>query len=154
MTDDRDEIWDRVYEPVTGRAMHYRLIGQTPVPCSLGEWATSVSTADRRVRLTYVGPYEVSTVFLGLDHNFSGNGPAILFETMTFLRRDLAPGLHGDLGGSDVQAMDDRYATWEEAERGHQRAVDYLRAESGEEPEEITGPQASTESTREASSQS
>ena len=27
---------------------------------------------------------EVSTIFLGLDHNFFGNGPPIIFETIVF----------------------------------------------------------------------
>jgi hypothetical protein len=49
----------------------------------------------------------VSTVFLGINHNF-GDGPPILFETMIF-----------DGKSSDRQW---RYATWEEAERGHKVA--------------------------------
>jgi hypothetical protein len=48
----------------------------------------------------------VSTVFLGLDHNFGGRGRPLLFETMTNDR------------------MVERYATWEEAEAGHKRAVE------------------------------
>ncbi len=37
----------------------------------------------RRVRQRTVGPYWVSTVFLGLDHQIMGSLP-ILFETMIF----------------------------------------------------------------------
>jgi hypothetical protein len=31
-----------------------------------------------------VGPYRVSTVFLGVNHNFGGGGAPILWETMVF----------------------------------------------------------------------
>ncbi len=37
----------------------------------------------KRIRQKTVGPYWVSTVFLGLDHQFVGSLP-ILFETMIF----------------------------------------------------------------------
>jgi hypothetical protein len=42
-------------------------------------------TDKRRVALTRIGPFEVSTVFLGIDHNFRMDGPPMIFETMTFL---------------------------------------------------------------------
>lgn len=51
---------------------------------------------------------EVSTVFLGLDHSF-GYGEKQLFETLVF-------------GGSMDGTMR-RYATWEEAEKGHKEMV-------------------------------
>jgi hypothetical protein len=42
----------------------YILIGQTAVPCAdLMEWGWAMESMDRRVGRTYVGPYEVSTVF-------------------------------------------------------------------------------------------
>lgn len=47
----------------------------------------------------------VSTVFLGLDHRYAGEGPPIVFETLVF-------------GGVMADSMD-RYATWAEAEEGH-----------------------------------
>lgn len=54
---------------------------------------------------------EISTVLLGLDHSFSdSDGPPIIFETMAFL----------DSGDEDCV----RYATWEEAERGHANYVE------------------------------
>lgn len=142
-----ERLWQQAYaDHITGRAHHYRLVGQTPVPCSLREWTEIFSKENRRVRLTYVGPYEISTVFLGLDHNHFGRGPAILFETMTFLRRDLTQ--QRDVGDSDASEMDRRYTTWEAAEAGHQRAVEWVRSQfcsPGEEPQEITGADAATE---------
>ena len=44
--------------------------------------------SDRRdqriVKQEMVGDLKVSTVFLGLDHNFSPKGPPVLWETMVF----------------------------------------------------------------------
>lgn len=69
----------------------------------------------RRVALTQVGDNEVSTVFLGVDHNFSGQGPPVLFETMVF-----------DKDGKDIDCR--RYCTWDEAEKGHWEIVEALKA--------------------------
>lgn len=64
---------------------------------------------------TTVGEYEISTVFLGLDHNFFGNGPPILYETMIFAASD--------------DATDEmwRYATREQALAHHQKLVVAMR---------------------------
>jgi len=53
----------------------------------------------------------ISTVFLGLDHNF-GEGPPLLFETMVFLSNSN--------GGEDYM---ERYETYAQAEAGHEKAV-------------------------------
>lgn len=66
----------------------------------------------RRVAQTNVGDANVSTVFLGIDHNFSGGVP-LLFETMVF-------------GGPHDDATF-RYPTWAAAKRGHNRIVKALR---------------------------
>lgn len=51
-------------------------------------WAARLSLEDdskRRVAFTDINEdVMVSTVFLGIDHNFFGDGPPILFETMVF----------------------------------------------------------------------
>lgn len=54
----------------------------------------------------------VSTVFLGINHAFSG-GPPIVFETMVFSK------------GGDGDCH--RYATWEEAEEGHEKVCREFR---------------------------
>ncbi|MGV7794884.1 hypothetical protein PJP13_24240 [Mycobacterium kansasii] len=57
----------------------------------------------------------VSTVWLmGIDHSYEPDGPPIIFETMIF-------------GGQSDQELR-RYATEEQAMRGHLEAVDNLRA--------------------------
>lgn len=88
----------------------YRLEGKTPVPCTMMEAASLIESDDRIVARTEVGSATVSTVFLALDHNH-GRGPPLLFETMIFTATGAAHGYQ------------ERYATWDEAESGHARAV-------------------------------
>lgn len=52
---------------------------------------------------------KVSTMFLGIDHSFSQNRPPILFETMIF--------------GGDFDQDTYRYSTWDEAVKGHKKAL-------------------------------
>ena len=109
---------------MNGRPDHYRLNPDHTVepvevdldnPESLIAWARMFESDDRQVALTVVAPgVRVSTVFLGLDHNFSRKGPPLVFETMTF----------DDYGGGDCW----RWSTWDEAVAGHERAVAKVRA--------------------------
>jgi len=93
----------------------YKLIGKLAVPVDdLFEWGRWFETADRIVAKTDVGPLRVSTVFLGLDHNFIGRGDPPLFETMVF---------GGEADDEASESYCDRYSTWGEAERGHAKAV-------------------------------
>ena len=55
----------------------------------------------------------VSTVFLGLDHAYGGGKP-ILWETMIF-------------GGENDQAYQERYASYEQAIEGHQKAINFIK---------------------------
>jgi hypothetical protein len=88
----------------------YILKGHKPVKCDdLMGWAWWFEKADRQVRDTMQGEVRVSTVFLGIDSSLFGHGPPILFETLVFVNG-------ADAGG-------ERYATWDEAEAGHQRWV-------------------------------
>ena len=85
-----------------GRYQHYKLEKKTPVPAKdLSEWAEWMESADRRVAETSFAWGRVSTVFLGLNHNYSldPNDPPLLFETMIFG------------GGSEDNCY--RYCTWE-----------------------------------------
>lgn len=91
---------------------YYILKGREIVPTNAKEWAEWFETADRHVRNNSKGSIQVSTVFLGLDHNYSQKGPPILFETMIF-------------GGKYDQEMR-RYATWEEAEEGHKEMCELV----------------------------
>lgn len=83
-----------------------------------GKWfELSRVDGSSRVAETTVGDYWVSTVFLGLDHRFTGNGPPIVFETICFSQK-------GDHASDEMMQ---RYCTFEEAERGHNALVEMLR---------------------------
>lgn len=106
----------------------YILDGHMPVPApSVEAWGAWFETADRRVRLTRVGPYHVSTVFLGMDHNFSEAGAPILFETMVYCEG--VPYEFQGLSWLDEQA---RCSTWEQAEAQHEAMIAAVR-EAGDE---------------------
>jgi hypothetical protein len=80
---------------------------------TLEEWAEFwANEATRRVGWDEFDPgIQVSTVFLGIDHRYHGEGPPILFETMVF-------GL--SVEDDDFQL---RYSTWDDAETGHKVVV-------------------------------
>jgi hypothetical protein len=59
--------------------------GEPVIESDLLTWAKAFENSDRKVKQEHVGPFLVSTVFLGLNHNFS-EGPPILWETMVFLK--------------------------------------------------------------------
>lgn len=69
----------------------------------------------RRVAETFLNDGTwVSTVWLGIDHNFSRKGPPLIFETMVFSSEE-----------SPLLDMDcDRYPTEREAAIGHREMVD------------------------------
>ncbi len=78
----------------------------------LHEWARKFEDRDyKRVALTELPDgKEVSTVWLGLDHQW-GEGPPLIFETMVF-----PP-------GSRIELDAERYSTLEEAQAGHDAMV-------------------------------
>jgi hypothetical protein len=105
------------------RRFYYILAGRMPVPVQhLLQWAQWFETADRHVALTQLKHCRVSTIFLGLDHNFSDVGPPVLFETMAFQE----VGHPGD-SGEALSSIFGRYSTWQQAEAGHARCVDAAR---------------------------
>lgn len=61
---------------------------------------------DRKIQYDEItDDVSVSTVFLGIDHNHSGKGPPVLFETLVF--------------GGPLDGNMDRYCTYSDAENGH-----------------------------------
>lgn len=100
----------------------YRLEGKQPIhERDLLAWCKWFETADRIVAQTQIGDVAmVSTVFLGIDHNWSGRGAPVLFETMTFE-------MHGAAMVSADGLSQDRYTTWEKAEAGHARVVEHMK---------------------------
>jgi hypothetical protein len=84
---------------------HYILEGHTPKRVDFLTWGRWFEGADRAVALDRFRGGVVSTIFLGLDHRWSGDGPPLLFETMVF--------------GGPLDQAQQRYAFWNEAMRGH-----------------------------------
>jgi hypothetical protein len=92
----------------------YILEGKTPkIVTDLMTWATWFETADRTVAKDQIGDVRISTVFLGINHQW-GNGPPLIFETMIF---------EGPHDGYQT-----RSSTWDEAEKQHAEAVALARS--------------------------
>jgi len=92
-------------------------------------WGKWFQENDRRVAETTIGRYWVSTVFLGIDCNFSMRGKPLVFETMVFDRESKKK---YKLGEKEIESIGeeadvDRYSTWEEAETGHKKMVEKWR---------------------------
>ena len=94
---------------------YYILNGHEIVPCEdVLEWAKWFEKADRHVGYDEKKDIQVSTVFLGTDHNFGSKGLPILFETMVF--------------GGEHDGEQERYSTWKEAEAGHKKMCEIVFA--------------------------
>lgn len=93
-------------------------------PITSDEWRTLFEMPEYKVvARTETETYVLSTVWLGLDHQY-GEGPPIIFETMVFSRSewndDERLGLH------DFDCV--RYSTQDEARAGHEEMVTLVRA--------------------------
>lgn len=100
--------------------LYYKLDGKNIVECrDMMEWAmwyeTACRTGDRHVALDFIFGIRVSTVFLGIDHNYSMNGRPVLFETIVFVGRS----------GRDIDMR--RYCLYEQAEAGHKEIVEDIK---------------------------
>ena len=75
------------------------------------EWSKLFEEKDRIIARDEVGGYLISTVFLGIDHNFCGDREPLLFETMVF-------------GGSgEYTDYQERHSTNSQAVRRHYAIV-------------------------------
>jgi hypothetical protein len=88
--------------------------GKTPVETDLMTWAKWMeSRQNMHLGDDTIEGVRISTVFLGLYHSFGGNVP-VLWETMVF--------------GGDLDQEQERYSSWQEAERGHKEMVEKVTA--------------------------
>jgi hypothetical protein len=71
---------------------------------------------DWRIGFDDIGEVTVSTVWMAIDHNWSGEGPPLIFESMVF-------------GGALDQECY-RYSTREEAAAGHSRLLALVHADA------------------------
>ena len=84
-------------------------------PITLFEWCVCCESLERHVLQDYFedegNEIRVSTVWMGLNHSWCGG--LKIFETMIFGIED----------NEDLKDFQERYATLEESEKGHKRAV-------------------------------
>lgn len=89
-----------------------------PVPAldirAWGEWYEGFG--NRQAAEDWACGVRVSTVFLGIDCNYSGEGPPILWETMVF-------------GGVHDQSLE-RYSSLSDARLGHRRWLKRVKSVS------------------------
>jgi len=83
-------------------------------PISMEEWAALFEDFESRVigKSETAAGCQVSTVWLGMNHNY-GEGPPLIFETLAYCDH---------ISTNEIE----RYTTWEEAEAGHKRWVEFL----------------------------
>lgn len=68
----------------------------------------------RRIKEDWIGPYRISTVWLGINHQFWPDAPPLIFETMIFRDNDKRDEL-------DLEMQ--RYTYEYEAIKGHEEMV-------------------------------
>ena len=106
-------------------AMYFDRKGQ---PIELDEWTRLFEDQDYKiVAQHWVRGWMVSTVWLGLNHNFAGKGAPLIFETMTF-----PPGDEADGESVWGETYSERYSTEEAAHAGHDRAMTWVRNKLGD----------------------
>ncbi len=87
-----------------------------PIAADVQTWARWFNEVEcRKVAFDTIGTLRVSTVFLGLDHQW-GDGPPVLWETMVFGLPD------------DVNEIQLRYTSKADALKGHRQTCDAIRA--------------------------
>ncbi len=87
-------------------------------PCELDEWSNQFENMSiqgvRHVAEDFINGCHVSTIWLGMNHNYFGGVP-LLLETMVF---------DTPHSGHDIYMK--RYTTWEQAVEGHKKAVQWV----------------------------
>jgi len=98
--------------------MNFYLLDENKKPykaASLREALKIYENPDMKItKQDYIGDVFVSTVFLGIDHNYENQGDPVLWETMIF--------------GGMYDEYQERYTSHEDALAGHQRALDLAKS--------------------------
>ena len=97
----------------------YVLENQVPVPTdNLFQWGLWMEDPNnKQVALTEIDELRVTTIFLGVDSQFT-EGQPFLFETLVFKGEQL-----------DWEYDGARYRTWDEAKAGHDAIVKLIKAQ-------------------------
>ena len=100
---------------------------------TMDQWSWLLARGEdyRRLASDEVGSFWVSTVWLGLNHNWR-DGPPLIFETMVFPVADGEPDF-----GTVPECT--RYSTRDEALAGHAEVVTLIRATHQDLPNEEVG---------------
>lgn len=96
------------------------------VPCDLMTWARWFELSRQRIiEQDEIEDYWVSTIFLGLNHQYHPHGAPLWFETMVFY----APEYDGqwDRMIREQAGWSERYTTIQQARAGHQLAIEWLK---------------------------
>ncbi len=97
----------------------FKLVDKKPVALDNLDDLTFMNDDEmRRVAFDDIGPFNISTVFLFINHNYTGGKP-VLFETMVFQN-------DSQVYDEDFELMD-RYCTWDEAINGHKKICNDVR---------------------------
>lgn len=99
---------------------------KNPVPVyDIAEWAKWFETSHKEKIVdqdTLPDGTFISTVFLGIDHQFGDSGSPILFETLVVNKKWEWKNDNPDPETGQGQLMW-RYHTWAEAKKGHMKAI-------------------------------
>lgn len=86
--------------------------------CSAEDWSKQFEemsqAGTRRIGSEYIDGKHVSTVWLGANHSFYGGNKPLVFETLIFD------------GSKHDDNYCERYSTWDEAVKGHKKAVQWV----------------------------
>lgn len=104
--------------------LHYDKDGS---PLTLFEWCALFEDLEyRQVALDAVPPFGgLSTVWTGLNHNYSGVGPPIIFETLFVIY-----GLNDERGIPAFGDLQVRYSTLNDALAGHAHLLAMIREDA------------------------
>jgi hypothetical protein len=95
-----------------------------PFPISIEDLAEVYGDTNSRVtKQDTIGDVMISTVFLVIDHRFSGEGDPVLWETMIF--------------GGKHDGYQERYTSHEEALKGHERSINLVLGDDEKKIEKI-----------------
>jgi len=142
MSNDTQDINDinAITTPIDDR--FYRLVDRTPVRCTFAEFAKAMQDdANRIVTQATVGELQISTVFTGINSNWSEGDP-ILFETVVFgLPDDLQPQWSFSTLDEAMEIHNLLVATL--TEHGAEPLINEIRQKSGLASEPAIDPQQS-----------
>lgn len=104
---------------------YYLTDDKEAIPCEMDKWGRQRDemrkTNTKHVAFEIIDGKEISTVWLGLNHQFNKRDKKpLIFETLVFDEKE-------------NEIYGERYSTWQEAEEGHKRAVNWVSCGCSEE---------------------